>query len=965
MIRQKIKYIISMLIIFNMILLAIGIETKVYAADSQDIIKVGYIDCRGFIENKKGVYSGYAIDYLNEIAEYTDWRYEYVYFDTWNECTNALYDGNIDLVCMAQFSQEDNKEFLYSGIPFGYEFTVLYASPEADIFYEDYEAMSGCRVGMIRGSVHTDNFISIANKNGVEFEPVYFDKATDIDEALKNGSIDMFVAGSLYNSLNAKVIGRYDATEFYCMAGRDNKVLIEKLDDALNMIKIEKREIESELFIKYYGDSQISVNPMFTREEHEFIESADTVKVMLMADSMPLSYEKDGVQKGIFVEYLKLLSKKSGLDIEVDMSLTPLSMEKQMEFLKEDNSILLRSDRTLGSLKDSIAVSNPMSEMKLAYVMRKDKVVEGRKDDFVFGLTKEMTYLEDMLKADSEAFEIKYYDSTVECLEALLDREIDIVIQDSYVIAHIIQKNKYADNLIEMPGEKLSNGMCLMMADDNEMLMQVINKTINHIPDTEVEELVAMELLTNPYQIKFEDMLYKYWKPLVLVVAILAVAIIIYTIMLRKMTELKIRKNDYRMLQRRVHRDELTGVYNKTYFYEKVRNAIDATDENMCIVVMDVVKFKVVNELHGMEAGDRLLKYMADMLVKLGEGRDFIIARFTEDHFYVCMREKDFNEIHLPRHHKTFLEDMDIKVVYGVYMVGDRRDVPVNIMCDRAALAIHDKEHKQVGYIYYYSDEERRRIIREQEIENEMEAALIERQFRIYVQPKYDIDTQKITGGEVLVRWFHPDNGMISPGEFIPIFEKNGFIIRLDYYIWEEACKLISELNAKGMPKLPISVNVSRAHFYGNELKSKLEELIGKYDLERKDLEIEITETICAEDADIVVKKVQELRKVGYRIAMDDFGSGYSSLNMLKEMPLDIIKMDLKFLDGGDDEAKSRNILGTLITLAKSLKFDVVVEGVETKEQVAFLQGIGNCNIQGYYFSRPVDTDTYESMLKE
>jgi len=514
-------------------------------------------------------------------------------------------------------------------------------------------------------------------------------------------------------------------------------------------------------------------------------------------------------------------------------------------------------------------------------------------------------------------------------------------------------------------GDKLTNGMCLMMSGDNEMLMQVINKTINHISAGEIEELVAIELLMNPYQIKFEDMLYKYWKPLLIVAVILAVAITVYTIMLRKMTELKIRKNDYRMLQRRVHRDELTGVYNRTYFYEKVRKAIDSTDENRCIVVMDIVKFKVVNELHGMEAGDRLLRHMAGMLEKIGEGRDFIVARFTEDHFYVCMKEKDFNEIHLTRHHKTFLEDMDIKVVYGVYMIGDNRDVPVNIMCDRAALAIHDKERKQVGYIYYYSDEERKRIIREQEIENEMEAALLGRQFKIFVQPKYDIDTQAITGGEVLVRWFHPTNGMVSPGEFIPIFEKNGFIIRLDYYIWEEACRLITELNKKGKRKRPVSVNVSRAHFYGNELMGRLEELIEKYGLERKDLELEITETICAEDADTVIKKIRELREAGYRIAMDDFGSGYSSLNMLKEIPLDIIKMDLKFLDGGEDEAKSRNILGTLITLAQSLKFDVVVEGVETKEQVEFLRGIGNCNIQGYYFSRPVDTDSYEAMLDE
>ena len=181
--------------------------------------------------------------------------------------------------------------------------------------------------------------------------------------------------------------------------------------------------------------------------------------------------------------------------------------------------------------------------------------------------------------------------------------------------------------------------------------------------------------------------------------------------------------------------------------------------------------------------------------------------------------------------------------------------------------------------------------------------------------------------------------------------------------MWEETCRFVSELKKKGYDSLPISVNVSRAHFYGKELKDKLEELITKYGLDKMDIELEITETICAEDPDIIYKRVKELQESGFKVAMDDFGSGYSSLNMLKEMPLDIIKMDLKFLDGGDNEEKSRNILGTLISLAKSMDLYVVVEGVETKEQVEFLQSIGTRCAQGYYYSRPVDCPAFEVML--
>ena len=311
------------------------------------------------------------------------------------------------------------------------------------------------------------------------------------------------------------------------------------------------------------------------------------------------------------------------------------------------------------------------------------------------------------------------------------------------------------------------------------------------------------------------------------------------------------------------------------------------------------------------------------------------------------------------------MEELRIKVVYGVYFVKIKSNLPVNIMCDRARTAVRKKDEHNKTYIHYYSDEEHNKVLEEQEIEREMEKALKERQFCIYVQPKFDIDTENVVGGETLVRWIHPTKGMIAPYKFIPLFERNGFIIHLDYFIWEETCRLLADLKKKGYPSKAISINVSRSHFYGDELKEKLEELITKYQLEPWELELEITETICAVDPETIYAKVKELRKVGFRVAMDDFGSGYSSLNMLKEMPLDIIKMDLKFLDGGDAVERSRYILSSLIYLAQNMQLHVVVEGVETREQIDFLKEIGNHYVQGYYFSKPVETMVYEGMLKK
>ena len=433
----------------------------------------------------------------------------------------------------------------------------------------------------------------------------------------------------------------------------------------------------------------------------------------------------------------------------------------------------------------------------------------------------------------------------------------------------------------------------------------------------------------------------------------LVIGVIVYTILLRRMTKLQIQRKDYESLQKRVRQDELTGVYNKKYFYERAAQMIADSQDDMCIVLMDITNFKVVNDLFGLENGDKLLRYMAKDIKRITAGRYVAVSRFNADHFYMCMKTKDFEELQLPRKFKnTPVENMDIRVMYGVFVVGDQKEVPVNIMCDRASMALHGADTKSDEYIFYYTEDERKRMVKQQEIEGDMERALERREFCVYVQPKYDIYKRKIVGGEALARWIHPEKGMISPGDFIPVFEKNGFIRYLDYYIWEETCRLIAEIKRKGLGNYPVSINVSRAHFYSNELKDKLQELLDKYELQPEDLELEITESIYVEDSDLINNRIQQLRDIGFKIAMDDFGSGYSSLNMLKEIPLDIIKMDLKFLDSAENVEKSHKILDSL-----------VVEGVETEEQVEFLQGIGEMSAQGYYFSRPINTTKYEELL--
>ena len=937
-----------------------GIHT--YAGDT--IIKIGYIDQCGFMEEQEGKCHGYGVDYLNVISKYTGWKYRYI-SDTWESCLEKLETGEIDLICMAQHQRALEEKFLYSDIPLGYEYTTVYSLENSDIYYKDYEAMKGKSIGLPEGNLYAKSFRSFAEENGLELKPLYFETERQVVDALRSGSVELAVVGSLHSHSDLKIVDRFDVSPFYCITGKENAELMKTLNDAMQQVKLAEPEIETRLSERYYGAAQISSGPMFTRQEQEYIRNAEPIQVRMMAGKKPLSYEKDGELEGILVRNLELLAEKSGLKIQIVMDTHSSQVESQMEAMQESDYLMPRARRSLGTLEltGELIASEPVLETRFAYVKRReDMAVNGRKD-YVFALTRELSYLEPMIFSKSNDFHINYYDTPEKCMEAVIRYEADIAIQDSYVVGYVLQKPRYAALLTECPGERLNNEICLITSADNDILVHILNKTLNYISKAEKDAIVSEEIYLNPYEQDLGDVLYSHWRILMIIGAILIAAVAIYTVLMRRMLNLRIQKREYEILQQKVQQDELTGVYNRTSFYEKAQEMICNTQESMCIVLMDIFNFKVVNDLYGMENGDRLLRDMAQELLKMGEGREFLVARFNSDHFYMCMKKQDFEEINFPKRFKTFLTDMDITVCYGVFMVDGQMDVPINIMCDRANLAAHDERWKRIEYIRYYSDEERTRIIREQEIENDMEKALEDRQFCVYIQPKYDVTEENIVGGEALVRWIHPDKGFISPGSFISIFEKNGFIIRLDYYVWEETCRVLAELKEKGMYSHPVSINVSRAHFYGKELQDKLQELVERYHLEPGDLELEITETICAEDPDIIYKKIRELQEAGFKVAMDDFGSGYSSLNMLKEMPLDIIKMDLKFLDGGDNIEKSRNILRTLIALAQSMNLFVVVEGVETIEQVEFLKGIGNCHLQGYYFSRPVDEETYKNML--
>lgn len=415
--------------------------------------------------------------------------------------------------------------------------------------------------------------------------------------------------------------------------------------------------------------------------------------------------------------------------------------------------------------------------------------------------------------------------------------------------------------------------------------------------------------------------------------------------------------------------DTLSGLLSRSGFDKRVRMIIDGhPNESYLLVYGDIDRFKVYNDLFGAPAGDRLLADIGTMIRDLMPA-GAAAARLRADHFVCCCSRSSFDPDRmlaaLDAWFASYREDFTFFVRLGIFPIDDP-SLDVNLMCDRALLALRSAKSGYVGSKYVFYDEKlRSSVLKEQELAGEMIAALEGGQFVPYFQPQYRYATGRMIGAEVLARWNHPAKGLLGPTEFIPVFERNGLIATFDYYMWEQACRCLRMwIDGRGIEGAPrLSVNLSRADIYRSDLCTYLEGLVERYDVPAELLHLEITESAYMEAPEQLIGAVTKLRAAGFVVEMDDFGSGYSSLNTLKDVPVDVLKLDMGFL-GASASSRGGLILASVVRMARWLDLPLIAEGVETKQQAAYLASVGCDYMQGYLFSKPVDRETFEKLLE-
>lgn len=952
--KRKVRVCILLIIVTFLYSIPFSNDMVGRAFQSKEKIRVGYIDYAGFIEKKSnGEYYGYGVEYLNEIAKYTDWEYEYVY-DTWENCLQLLKEGKIDLLCTAQYTPERGLVYDYSMNACGKEFGVIYIRADDDESnYTDMSIQKQRKVGMLKGSFQNYSFEQYAKKVGFTYQQVEYDTDARLKEALQNKEIDMMIAGSLAWQNNLKVIDKFSVDPFYFITKKGNTSLMNQIDDAMNNILCRDPFYESKLYDKYYGTSIIATQPIFTKKQTDYIKKVGSLKVGYIKDWYPYAYIDDqGNAMGAIIELCRRMEELSGLQFQYCSYDTLQSMYEEIQKGTID---IIADVPYLGQTNtDHVILTEPYVAGQLMIFSTGQYITQTENLKIV--VRKSMRHYNDFFNQKLGVQYIYWADTLEDCVQALRDKKADFAIVDNYNVNKMLQLGG-EDKLLISHNQKtkveISFGVSLHRADE---LIEILNTCIPYISSKDSYEAINLTLSKQKDTFKIIDFLRHYYPVIILIIVVVLAVISAMIYLLQKHFSKKVRY------------DKLTGAYTQSYFEKIVPKVLEeAKSDQFYIITFEIVRFKYFSQYYGRKMADDLLEVLIHKVKILLNGKK-IVARICENTFAILFEDKNYikliqeyyfllDEIRL-----SFRLDVPIMVNFGIYHIVDKGEL-VAEMIDKAILAQRSiTDRKRMIYAVYNEDIEKK-LLAESQIEEEMRKALHNREFQVYYQPKIDLSTKKVVGAEALIRWIKKDGTRVFPDQFIPIFERNGFVEELDYFVLNEVCRFITTRIKEDKEVFPISVNQSRYLFSNPKYVENIQTIIDITGVPSELIELELTETLYMENETLLVRVVDMLRERNIKFAIDDFGSGYSSLNLITEMPADILKIDRTFLIDSEKSQGKKEVIKNVVDLAHKLNLTVVCEGVETKEQEEFLSSI-HCDIaQGYYYAKPLSVEEFSNYV--
>lgn len=953
----------AVLMLFVFCIFSISPTATAFASSKTRTYKVGANVMFGVTKTDAG-YTGMAWDYLNAISRYTGDRFEYVE-GTEEQLFRMLKNGEIDIIPCATESERAYYEALLGG---NNENTFVKTknaiiSRFGAVYVYDKGAFGGTvmnDVSTIRqmniGYLKSDRqrFFFAAKLIYSEIDGADF-AAYDTEEEMRadfvSGKIDAVIKDCFRPWSDETAVYVFPAKRGFFIT-RTGDPVFDRLEDGLTELFMAQPTFYGSVYERYvsnYGSRKFA----YDAEESEFLKNHEEIALAfnLESDIMRCYNSKTGKLEGVVGSFVERFSETTGLKITVKPCENLAACYKALNVKEAD--MIYGGVHGLGGGEEGYHISAPALNFPLVLAGKSGTPLVGSPSIAVNSGNDEAVNSLARVLPDANLI---YSDSVMTGCDMAVKGNCGAVCLTGYDAIYL-KNNGYPElEVLEvLPAYSVE---CLALRTEDKGLCGITESVLARINGSEMMANVHNLLEAEEYANKPESNTWLIIAGLAVLAVIMTGVIIIVNLENKRRSEV----------------DPLTGGFTKRSFIGEAEKAVKHSGtNNWALVVFDIDKFKFINDHLGYEEGNRMLERMHKTLGDHMESGE-LYARISDDIFACCIRNSSDEDIseRLNGVFEEFDRRNSLFVSYPVvFSAGVCRldqctakygSVDLNMAIDRCNIAKKTIKGLHATAMAFYDGKIRDKTLRERDIENVMPGALDDNEFVCFIQPKYGARTRRIEGGEALIRWKSSEFGFIFPDEFIPVSEKTGFVVELDFFILEEVCKAMRRWLDKGRTPVVISVNQSRMHMSHDDYIWRLREIVDKYAIPYEYIELEITETVFTDNAELLLKIMQKLHDIGFKLSIDDFGSGYSSLNMLKDMPADVVKIDREFFNGTVNSDKGRAVITTVVDLAKKLKMHVISEGVETLDQVEFLDEI-NCDmIQGYYFARPMPLDEFEKL---
>ncbi len=938
---------LSILVIFS---------SSTFANNTKKTVKVAFVPIEGmqFVDGN-GQPQGYMYEYFNQLALRAKWNIEFIPM-TWTETLKSLQNGDIDFSGMLPKVEYLQNTLYYSTNHTGYSDSSIFVR-ESDnrFFYNDPVSLNGKTIGMIKGGLIETDIDEYCKEHNITINKKYFSANKDILTALMNNEIDAGANVTYQNEPNTKIVHHFESTPLYICTSKKNTKLINELESAFENLLLFHPDYNTLLHSYYFvGETQKQI--VLTRQEQEFIDKNPVINAVYKTDWIPIEYknknnEFDGAVRKVFNK----ISKITGLQFNY---IPVTTKQDAVEALQNGTALIDTAfDNSLQASEIyEINLSKPYYTIPMERIT--NPKVEEEISTFTYGSI-DPENLEQVKALTSVVLK----ETNMECLDAVKKGDAKHIYLNSAVRKYLFQTGNFNKLDVSFQNDRKTILYVGVSSTAPTELYTIIEKALLSILPSEISEYFdAASRISPPMTISLFIKCYTvYFVLIILLFIIVAMGIVIYAILEHKKT------------QKAMYYDSNSGIWNGTKFEHEISKKLSASKSKYALINMNISRFRFINDTYGREKGNEVLRLFAqqikDNFIQKDENygtlwADYfiILVNFTSEEELVS-RFEQFAEIFQQSAEKLCSFRFVLKA--GVSLTQPNVDNKFSTLLEQANHAVNSISDPFKSQIVFFTDVMAKQIEELKLVDKNMIQAFKNHEFQPYYQPKYDINTNKICGAEALVRWIHPEKGLIPPIFFLPYFERCGFITELDYYVFECTCLNLRKWIDNGLKVVPVSCNFSRLHAKDDFFPEKVQIIADMYNIPHHLLEIEITESIAMEKMEIVLQHFKKFKEMGFIISIDDFGSGYSSLTLLEQMNIDVIKMDKSFLQGDYSSAREYEILISLIQLAQKLGLTVICEGIETSRHVRLLHEAGCFYAQGFYFSKPLPLSEFEKALIE